>query len=1352
MVTSPTISKQFAVLQSMDFNLLREKGIAYAQELAGTVWTDYNAHDPGVTILEVLCYAITDLGYRLNFDTKDLLAQDTASRLQQKKDFFTAREIFTCNPVTVTDFRKLLIDNPKIKNAWLEPAGNQEGLAFYVDKENEQLVAYPPYETSTGNEDVDKQNAEKNDAAKRFFNGLYDVTIEFIEESDGFTKMNDNTAEGSLTIDVDGLDAFEVDVEISGPFWDEIETQESDFQDPEAYLQALRNEIRRKLINVSVSPAEQEVGSNAVILSPEVSSADDYAADPNLASYIIKVDITQNDIYGTRLEELSEKVQVALYQQVGLGDSAEANSLVDEYAKKVIHIRGILASANRTLHAHRNLCEDYSTFKTLKREEIGICADILIDNEAVVDTVQAQIYYKIEKFLSPGIKFYTLAEMLAKTDAEGNRKYTSDEIFEGPRLKHGFIDTEELLATERRKVIHTSDLYQEIMDVPGVVAVQSLTIRNFPKGNDLIEQNTEAWCLQLAFDQNYIPKLGIDQSTITFYKDSIPYFANKHNTEVLLDALKQQDAASQGGPSFEDIEIPKGRDREVQDYFSIQNEFPLAYGVGEDSLPGDSSDLRKAQAKQLKAYLLFFEQLLADYFAQLANVRKLFSIDASIDKTYFTQPLYEVPEVWKLFKDLVASSGPFDKMPPAQVEAAWQAYIANPDNAYMSSLYSETEEGPDGPEKTPFYKRRNRFLDHLMARFNEQFTDYTLIMYEIFKEKAQDDLIEDKLKLLTDYGALSYNRGKGFDYTNPFEVWDTPNVTGLQHRLCRLLGIDNYWRRNLSNFTYAMYQEHDLDTRNEMRFRLFDKSGEKIMLSSSTRYESPAHLLDELHLSMVMGTDLENFEFKVTVDNRHYFNVVDKSGEVISRRIEYFDTKQEAEQAAKELRNYLRHHYSEEGMFVIEHLLLRPQNADDQYMQVCLDNDCTSCTDPYSFRITVIAPAYTERFANRNFRRYFEKMVRMETPAHIHPKVCWISRQDMDRFELAYYEWLLEKSGAPSELTSPDLLGHPDAISASELYRFQQAANRRQREMAKGKPAGKSKMPGDTDLDKLVNGVHDLLGDFSELNHKIKQLRFYPAIYEDWDTLRKATTAVKDALPSMSDVAQVQEAAPMLGTVKDAMKTFRDRFKAERKAYDVEDTFIQEALSHGDYRAKAVDLAAKLVAIAGQILGAELAPEDQYYAFLEGLEGFIDNWYEVVPWLDGQTFDQEKAQNYAELKRDMKGLRKAVKSARKNPSPLLLTDLGTAASANGGHIMHLVKEAVPEGAPEPEGVPAANTLPNHSGQVPQLNKLNHLLKVLSELTNIYPVATLFDCEEGGGDSPIQLDNTILGTLNTTEHD
>ena len=48
--------------------------LAEVRRLSSALWTDHNTHDPGVTTLEVLCYAITDLAYRTDFATADLLA------------------------------------------------------------------------------------------------------------------------------------------------------------------------------------------------------------------------------------------------------------------------------------------------------------------------------------------------------------------------------------------------------------------------------------------------------------------------------------------------------------------------------------------------------------------------------------------------------------------------------------------------------------------------------------------------------------------------------------------------------------------------------------------------------------------------------------------------------------------------------------------------------------------------------------------------------------------------------------------------------------------------------------------------------------------------------------------------------------------------------------------------------------------------------------------------------------------------------------------------------------------------------------------------------------------------------
>ncbi|MBO9636268.1 MAG: hypothetical protein J7578_24410, partial [Chitinophagaceae bacterium] len=104
-----------------------------------------------------------------------------------------------------------------------------------------------------------------------------------------------------------------------------------------------------------------------------------------------------------------------------------------------------------------------------------------------------------------------------------------------------------------------------------------------------------------------------------------------------------------------DSEIPKGIYRaDLDDYYSIQNEFPRVYGIGEGDLSNDAPAKRIAWARQLKGFLLFFDQMLANYLSQLKNIRSLFSLSVpeSADQrhTYFVNKLSSVPDLKDLLR------------------------------------------------------------------------------------------------------------------------------------------------------------------------------------------------------------------------------------------------------------------------------------------------------------------------------------------------------------------------------------------------------------------------------------------------------------------------------------------------------------------------------------------------------------------------------------------------------------------------------------------------------------------------------------------------------------------------------
>ncbi len=629
---------------AMDYAFLREEGIRHLERLAGSLWTDFNAHDPGITILEQLCYALTDLAYRINYELVDLL---TTADGHPANNLYSPAQILTSNPVTLTDLRKLVIDVPGVKNAWIEKVEEQR-LPLYF---------------AAGDKTLSLGTA--SDAAVPIaLKGLYRVLIE-------------------------------------------------------------------------------------------------------------KSDLA--DIDGTVVQR----------------------------------------EATRRLHAHRNLCEDFAEIRILESQNVAVAARVEVGPLDDVEDTLATIYQRIAAYFSPSIRFYMLSQLLAAGKP-------IDEIFDGPALVHGFIDTSELQHTPRRAALRTSDLIREIMDVPGVRAVRSISI--------VLDGRSEPWSMNL--DRSKTPKLDLAGSTITLERNQLRASVNVERVHALY--VQRLRAASISQPlaiEERDLLVPRGRERGVARYHSIQYQFPAAYGIGEMGLPDSASIERKAQAKQLKAYLMLFDQLLANYFAQLAHVKDLFSFGAATKQTYFSQVLSD---------------------PTIHVEEVLQHDLAE----YQSILQRITENPYDGAaaDSQTDVRRKNVFLNHLLARFAEQFADYALLVYDptsAANGSVEEKLTSDKQLFLQDYPRVSSARGTGFNYLLP---WSDENRSGLEQRLRRKVGIDGTAEEACYVIEHILLRPIDDDNR------------QQAPLLSNTRSKDPY----SLQLSVVLPSwphRFQNPEFKHFVEN-----------------------------------------------------------------------------------------------------------------------------------------------------------------------------------------------------------------------------------------------------------------------------------------------------------------------------------------------------------------------------------------------------------------------------------------------------------------------------------------------------
>ncbi|MFN8697020.1 MAG: hypothetical protein ACK5YB_02360 [Burkholderiales bacterium] len=92
------------------FQQLRSEGLRLLQSLCGYQWTDYNIHDPGVTMLEAQCYALTEIVYRADMPVADHLTGEDGSIDFTGLSLHPPEDVYACRPTSTDDIRRALLD------------------------------------------------------------------------------------------------------------------------------------------------------------------------------------------------------------------------------------------------------------------------------------------------------------------------------------------------------------------------------------------------------------------------------------------------------------------------------------------------------------------------------------------------------------------------------------------------------------------------------------------------------------------------------------------------------------------------------------------------------------------------------------------------------------------------------------------------------------------------------------------------------------------------------------------------------------------------------------------------------------------------------------------------------------------------------------------------------------------------------------------------------------------------------------------------------------------------------------------------------------------------------------------
>jgi hypothetical protein len=869
-----TIPKEPDETAGKPWAFLRAEGLKYIEQLSSGLWTDYNVHDPGVTTLELLCYALTDLEYRIAMPVEDLLAKPAANIQHMHEQFLSAIRALPSAPVTADDYRELFVRIDGVRNAWVFPSPRN-------------LIARYRHTAVSGKPELRYK-------------------------------------------------------------------KEGEQADPEQEIEFGLQGLNRILIDYDQSrlPLAED--------HPELSEGE--------------------------LELLVMKAK------------ADIVSLVTQ-----------------VYHRYRNLCEDLDTVAEVPPQGVVVCGDIELMPAADPEQVWARIVFNIDRYLSPDIPFYNLREMREMGK-------TADEIFEGPVFdfrddypyrtpgnpfaRKGFIRKEDLRESELRKEVRLSDLIRVIMETEGVSLIRDIEFGLCScgeKDRNVVRNAVSRDKWNLCIEAGHKPVFCTDNSVLNLWKGPVPVELKAGEAQQRLQQIRSAYREAALSKVTSDLPVPEGVFSEVKHYASIQNEFPGVYGIGREGLPESVSTERKAQAKQLKAYLLFFDQVLACYFAQLAHAGELLSADASHARTYFANGIKNLRDADQLFSN----------------EEHWETAI--------EELLAEAE-------LDPYVERKNRFLDHLLARFAEQFNEYVFLMYRLYEKDAGRAVIRHKVRFLRDYPQVSAFRGSGLDYLNSLSVESTPeNVSGMERRLSLMLGDNPSRKRRLSELPCSVDKTHvknlvlnGVETEVQCYGWTIRRDGEVVLESLNKDFIKKADAWEEIGLAALLASDPA---FYLTEQNGNKLTILlkDSSEKKLAVCPGLFDN-QAAQERIAGLIDYFTNEFRPEGLYVLEHILLRPDfpPAGEPFLPVCIDTSGSYCppVDPYSFRLTVVLPGYGMRLRDKHFRRFAERIIRMETPAHVLPRICFVSEEMMKKFEDTYLAWLneREKSADPLKQASKQKL------------------------------------------------------------------------------------------------------------------------------------------------------------------------------------------------------------------------------------------------------------------------------------------------------------------------------------------
>jgi hypothetical protein len=635
------------------------------------------------------------------------------------------------------------------------------------------------------------------------------------------------------------------------------------------------------------------------------------------------------------------------------------------------------------LARHRNLGRDVEAVRIVASERYILSGEIEIDDSRPAAEIYADLYFHCANMISSGGHVLRFEEARAAG-------MSWEDMLEGPLTGHGYIEDGHFATSNYE--IDAIKLIALARHVAGVKQVKKLCLMN--------RAGEETAWIQLAPEDAVCPVLEFPADPVRAQAlrlvhgkvpgqqaagegEEDPRLHSRHvvqfheQVRLYIKKFEFEHSAfrTTDGNLERLLDLPQGQYRPLDEYSSVGEHTPAMYGINHYGVPKSEPPEVHARALQLKAYLFPFEQMMANYLASLQGIKQLYSIDSTLDKTYFAKFLgnREIPKLQSLYRDGI-------------------------DQADIDAVLREQDQ---------FAERRNRVLDSMLAMYGEVFPDDALRRYDLYHADAFElHLIECKIGLLRHLCALSARRGSAMNVHG--ESGDGTNCAAIQQRVQLLSGADPaaVGRSLIGDILHG-----DVKYISDLRYR--EKLAQQDGYPQGVRYEQTELLasgIDALAADgepmplphgavspalMLAGIHRENYRVLAAGDGQGWLclNVADAICWPIVRL-----PRESLVAAGRHMRQLLTGLNRRcEGFHLLEHVLLRPRGTDAAR---------SVPDDFYAHRVSVVLPAFTARFADPGCRAWVEGLIAQNLPAHILPQFYWLDFPLLAQFELRQASWL----------------------------------------------------------------------------------------------------------------------------------------------------------------------------------------------------------------------------------------------------------------------------------------------------------------------------------------------------------